>query len=153
MRTLTDAFGFSLIEALCAASIAAVAIGSFAHVASLAVRSNQQARSATTAAYLAASKLDELIAMPWDAVVVGGPVALDADVQGFSDVIDGSGAPPGEGRRTPGSGWYTRRWSVERFESATDLLAIRVAVSPAGGWNAANQARLFTLRRREDRWD
>jgi hypothetical protein len=153
MRNLTDARGFSLIEALCAALIAAVAIGSFAHVASLAVRSNQQARSATTAAVLAASKVDELIATPWDAVIVGGPAALDDDVQGFSDVIDGSGSPPGDVRRTPGAGWYRRRWSVERFESAPDLLAIRVAVSPEGGWTAANQARLFTLRRRTDRWD
>jgi hypothetical protein len=153
MRNLTDALGFSLIETLCAASIAAVAIGAFAHVASLAVRANQQARSTTTAAFLAASKLDELIATPWDAVVVGGPAALDDDVHGFSDVIDGSGAPPGDAQRTPGSGWYRRRWSVERFAGAPDLLAIRVAVSPEGGWTAANQARLFTLRRREDSWD
>jgi prepilin-type N-terminal cleavage/methylation domain-containing protein len=106
--------GFTLVEVLVAAMLLTVGMGAIAYLVIAATRVNGVARRSTYAALLAADKLEELRALPFDdpALAVSPPGALTVDADGFHDV-------PVEG--------YRRRWTIAPLAShPANALALHV---------------------------
>ena len=109
-----DDRGFSLVDALIASVILATGIGSLAQLFVTASRTALVAAQTTTAATLAAQKIEELRSLPWGA------------------------ARGGEDRLAE----YTRRWSVEPLAAhAANAIVIHVSVTPGGAHVATLRAR------------
>jgi prepilin-type N-terminal cleavage/methylation domain-containing protein len=155
LEALQTTRGFSLIETLVATTLLTIAVGGLAHLATAATSTNQRARSTTLAALLASSKVEELLAVPWNDQLTqasNGDASIERNVPGFYDLLDASGRPPANGR---GHAAYRRRWSVRRFAEDPDSgLVIHVVVTglaPAGGPRVL--ARMVTVRARRDWWE
>jgi hypothetical protein len=147
--------GFSLIETLLATTLLTIAVGGLAHLATAATFINQRARSSTLAALLASSKVEELLAVPWNEQVAqasNADTSIERNVAGFYDLLDASGRPSASGS---GAAAYRRRWSVRRFAEDPDSgLVIHVVVTglaSAGGSRVL--ARVVTVRARRDWWE
>lgn len=107
--------GFSLIEALVATAIVAAGLGMLAQLAFSVMRGSERARLESFALLTASEKLEQLraAASAGDlAAVMPSPAgALDANVQGYFEILDRDGsivANPGAA-----AGSYVRRWSIE----------------------------------------
>jgi len=89
--------GCSLVEVVIAISIVAGSVAAVAQLVALGARANRLARHTTLAVVFAQQKIEELVP---DAagLTASPPGALDRDVDGFSDVVDGA---------------FTRRWSID----------------------------------------
>ena len=78
--------GFSLIETLVATTLLTIAVGGLAHLATAATSTNQRARSSTLATLLASSKVEELLAVPWNDQVAqasNADTSLERNVRGL----------------------------------------------------------------------
>ncbi len=127
--------GFSLVEALVAATIMAAGLSTLAHLYVVALSANDRARSHTRATFAAQQKMEDLLA--------GGPLAssppgaIDGNVPGWFDFVDQRGRSLGGGPGRPAAAMSTRRWSVEPMTAAPeDLLVVHVrvlGVRPGGG--------------------
>ena len=117
--------GFSLVETLFALSIFVAGAGILAGLLLLGGHTVQRSRASTVAAILAQQKIEQLRGWP----PADSPSdALDANVAGYWDLVDGCGRAAGEGDGAA----YLRRWAVRAVDSAPGAVAIQVRVTPAG---------------------
>lgn len=137
-----------------------IAVGGLAHLATVATSSNQRARSVMLATLLASSKVEELLAVPWNEQVTlasSADVSLERNVAGFYDLLDASGRPTGTdaGRDTPFGVAYVRRWSVRTFaENPGNALVLHVVVAgSASAGGPRTMARTLSVRARRDWWE
>jgi type II secretory pathway pseudopilin PulG len=118
--------GFSLVEALVAATILAGALGALAQVAVAAARANDSARGATTAVMAARQKLEELRALDGahPLLRLTPPGALRTRVAGCFDLLTADGRAA-----TIDDAVFERRWSIEPLADSPGgarLLQVRV---------------------------
>jgi hypothetical protein len=120
-----DNRGLSLIEALIAVSIMAMALAALGRITLLAAHANATA-GATTASVLAGrQKIEQLRAVPDDhPFLVPSPAdSLDADREGYFDRLVATGRPAATAAA------FTRRWRVQALTGSnrrTLLLEVRV---------------------------
>ena len=93
--------GFSLLETLVSSTILTAGLLSLAQLLAMAVTANASAGMATYAALLAAQKIEDLRAEPWE--------SLERNTGEFVDYLDRAGATLEGAAGAP----FTRRWSVE----------------------------------------
>jgi type II secretory pathway pseudopilin PulG len=147
--------GFSLVEAVLIAGLAASLAAGVAQVFGMSARASRIARVQTVAAVLAAQKMEQLRSLTW-AHAPGGEPLSDTSTNLASDPPSGGGAgldpaPPGTldtdtplyvdyasaaGAIVPsrGAAAYVRRWSIAPLASDPDnLLVLQVRVVVAGG--------------------
>jgi prepilin-type N-terminal cleavage/methylation domain-containing protein len=114
----TDERGFTLVEVLIAMVILTVALVSMAELMAITLRMQMMGRNETSAVRLAQSKIDELVAVDFDAVgtvvAVGG--SLTADVTGYFDDLTDSG--------------FKRRWQIEAITGETRVRTLTVRIIP-----------------------
>jgi Tfp pilus assembly protein PilV len=99
---LRDEHGFSLLETLVTSTILTAGLLSLAQLLAMAVTANASAGMATYAALLAAQKIEDLRAEPWE--------SLERHTGEFADYLDRAGTTL-EGAAENAA--FTRRWSVE----------------------------------------
>lgn len=171
--------GFTLIEAVVALGLVALALASLAPVLARSARLLADARDETQAVYAAASRLHVIRALAWDAdATTGGPrsdlvadlsaeppsatgsglspgstTALLSDVPGFADLLDRHGAPLGPAASAAPAAVYTRRWTIRSLSPSLgpDLLAAVVVVRSLAA-ERRDGARSSIVRRPGDAW-
>jgi prepilin-type N-terminal cleavage/methylation domain-containing protein len=127
--------GFSLIEVLVASLILTVGLVSLAQLLALAVEANAAAGRVTYAAAIAAQKMEELRAQPWQALQQHSGESVD--------YLDRAGRMA---RGPSGTAAFTRRWSIEPLPAgAGHTLVIQVIVN-----GHREEARLVSVRTRTD---
>lgn len=131
--------GFSLIEALVAASLMGTAIVTLAHLVALGTHQTIASRRVLTATVAAQSKLEQLRALSWTYAPDGGRLSdtdlspsptrsLLEDIAGYVDHLDefGTTMPPAGDDVNP---QYVRRWAISPLESFdADTLILQVCV-------------------------
>ena len=129
----SDDRGFTLLEVLVASAILAVALMSLAQLLGAEVAANAAAGETTIAALLAAQKMEDLRAEPWESLA-------ETSIES-ADYFDSSGrAIAGIRKSAP----IERRWSVgPAVFDPEDTLVLRVEVRTAHG-----QTRLVGVRTR-----
>lgn len=171
--------GFTLIEVLVALGLLTVAALSGLQLLAMATGSMAAARTQSLAASLAASRMEQLRGLRFELDAAGlrvtdtstdltvdppgaggaglspsGPAALDADLAGYVDFLDGRGRWVGNGPGPPPGAALVRRWSVDPMDISGDLIAVQVLVRPLqggavpAGMRAGGEARFTTLRAR-----
>jgi Tfp pilus assembly protein PilV len=125
--------GFTLIEACVATLILIVGIVGISNLSVVAIMDNSAAHRATTAAFLAAQKLEELKATPYEALTDSSSDALETDETGFNEVI-----------QVAGSGSFRVRWMVRTVGSALPPMRQIVAAAEALGANGRRTRAEFT---------
>lgn len=135
MRSRIDAArGFTLVEALVAATTVLVALSALAQLLTAAALTARRARSATLAAILAQQKLETLLAHAAVANTLAPSPAgtLASNVDGYCDVVDAAGTTLDGGISSPSSAAYIRRWAIEPVPAGTGgTLVLRVLVVDA----------------------
>ena len=122
---MTQARGFTLVEAVVAAAIVITALASITQLVVLSRQAATAARARSTATLLAVDKIEELRGA-WPTVSSPSD-SLDRDIDGFCD-------------RT---GVFTRRWSIQPLPSnPTTAVVVQVRVVAMHGVDA----RLTTVR-------
>jgi hypothetical protein len=136
MRYATRHDGFSLLEAIIAASLLAAAL---AHLAQLLATSSSSAvrrRDTLIAGVLAQAKLEELRAATWrfapdgarisdEALGLAPAEALSENVAGWVEEVDRFGAPADEQRPVA----YRRRWAVALLDPLdVDTIVLQTCV-------------------------
>jgi Tfp pilus assembly protein PilV len=117
--------GFSLVETLIATTLMAGTLVSLAQFIGAAAQSGAAARTRALAALMAAQKVEQLWAMPWDAIAsVPAPITEFLDASG-NQRCPGAGAPCGEAV-------FVRKWSAAHAAFSTGVLIIEVDVRPVG---------------------
>jgi type II secretory pathway pseudopilin PulG len=161
---LSDAAGFSLVEALVASAILAIGITSLAQLLVLSARASASAKTTTYASLLAQQKMEQLRGLTFgfdslglpltdttsDVTVVpervdGGtglspspPGALRTNTSGYCDFVDGAGRWLAGGARPPPGTTFVRRWSIEPSPTGpNDALVLQVLVAPHRGGGGA----------------
>jgi type II secretory pathway pseudopilin PulG len=150
--------GFTLIEAVVALGLVAVALASLAPVLGRSARLLADARDETQAVHAAASRIQMIRALAWDAdaltglprsdlvsdlsseppsaagtgLAAGSIAALLSDVPGFADLLDRNGVPLGPAAAAAPGAMYLRRWTVRHLSPSLgpDLVAAVVVVRP-----------------------
>ena len=152
MLPATRERGFSLIEALIASLLIAVAIVSLAQLIVLGADQSARVRRITTALTLAQSKLEELRSATWrfdaagtpessSALTPSPPSALVQDSVGYVDTLDRFGYHVG-----PDAAHHVRRWAVGPLDAADpDTLVLQVCVFGSG---ASAEACVWGIRTR-----
>ncbi len=116
---MTQARGFSVIEAIVAAAIVIAALGSLTQLAITTRQATTAARARSNATLLAIDKMEELRGA--GSLQTSPADALDRDADGFSDRIAA----------------FTRRWSVQPLPSnPASALVLQVRVTTAQGVDA-----------------
>jgi hypothetical protein len=176
--------GFSLFETLIAVTIATVALLGLVQLLTVAARSIRDARTMTMTSLLAQDKMEQLRGLAWgfdpaglpfgdtttDLTVhpqrpegglglsVSPPEALDQNVAGYCDFLDGQGRLlVGRHTVTPAGTAYVRRWSVGQLPSSPhDTVVLQVVVMPwrgalsgGAGRRLPGEARLISLKTRK----
>lgn len=159
--------GFTLMEVLVALGILCVAALGGIQLVAVATDAMARARVQSTAASLAAARLEQLRALRFefdavgvrvtdsstnlaaDPAVPGGPglavsgaSSLDANVGGYVDFLDRNGVWVGDGTTAPPRTSFVRRWSVENLDSSGDLVVLQVLVRPVAAGTATGSARV-----------
>lgn len=129
----TDERGFTIVEVLFAILILTIALVSMAELMAVTLRMQMLGRNETAAIRLVQSKIDELVAVDFDAV--GTTVAeggdLDADEANYND--------------DPVAG-YHRRWQISAITGETKVRTLTVRVIPAVNDRRTNaQVQLTTI--------
>ena len=106
--------GFNLIEVILAMLILTLAILSIAELFVLSARVNNTARDSTTAAAIAAEKMEELKRASYSSLTAGGSLAIASPEEGFYETSD--------------SGFITL-WKIEDDTPAADMKKISVKAS------------------------
>jgi prepilin-type N-terminal cleavage/methylation domain-containing protein len=110
--------GFTLVEVLIAMVILTIALVSMAELMAITLRMQMIGRNETSAIRLAQSKIDELVAVDFDAV--GSAVAtggsLTADVAGYFDDLVADG--------------FKRRWKIDPIGGETRVRTLTVKLIP-----------------------
>jgi prepilin-type N-terminal cleavage/methylation domain-containing protein len=150
--------GFTLIEVIIAVGLLSVVSLGMAQLFATSTRANLAAKSRTSTTSLAEQKLEQLRSLTWgfDSQGLGLPVsdtttnlavypftntgsglnpspanALETNVPGFFDFVDGSGTWVGTGTNIPGTAVYLRRWSITPLPTnPNNTLIIQVLVTP-----------------------
>jgi prepilin-type N-terminal cleavage/methylation domain-containing protein len=136
---VTHSAGFTLLEVMIALLLLTGAVLAVAQLLAVAGQTADQSRATAIGAVLAAQKMEQLRGLAWAYDIDGTPLAglslsppgaLTADLAGFVDYFDETGALVG-GTPPPSAGTlFTRRWSIERDPgiAPTDALVLRVSV-------------------------
>ncbi|HEV3216122.1 MAG TPA: prepilin-type N-terminal cleavage/methylation domain-containing protein [Vicinamibacterales bacterium] len=119
--------GFSLVEAMVAATLLAVALTALAALFGIAMKNVAVARNGTVAAVLAAQKMEELSG----ALLTPSPAnTLQAATDGYVDYLDPDGNELGGGTLIPDNTAYIRRWYVEALPgSPNSTVVVQVLVT------------------------
>ena len=151
--------GFTLIEVLIAATLAAAIATGVAHLIAIGISANRAAREQTFTTMLAASKIEQLRSLPWTfepgadlpppprsdmsadlSVEPAGPAgpglspsppeSLASNVPPYVDYLDDQGRWVGNGLAPPARAAFVRRWSVRPLpEDPASTLILTVLVS------------------------
>jgi len=140
-RRIASAGGFSLIEALVAATTVLVALSALGQLLTVAALTTRRARALTQAAVFAQEKLETLLPQAaLDATLAPSPGGtLARNVDGYCDFLDGSGNSAGSGTVPPSAAIYIRRWAVEPLPTgggATIVLRVLVVDARRSGVDA-----------------
>jgi type II secretory pathway pseudopilin PulG len=142
--------GFALVEALVAATILTIALGTMAELFIMTARANRSARQVTQAAMAARDKMEELALSAWgSAPSLSSVDSLDRNTTGFWDLLDERGRSLSEREARSGAARFLRRWSVQPLATnPTDAVVLQVLVK---GWSdrLPGEARLVTVRARK----
>ena len=133
-RRMADARGFSLIEALVAATTVLVGLSALAQLLTVAALTTRRARALTQSAVFAQDKLETLLPQAaLDTALAPSPAdALARNVNGYCDFIDISGNSAGSATMAPSDGAYIRRWAIEPLSTGTAAtIVLRVLVVDA----------------------
>jgi type II secretory pathway pseudopilin PulG len=143
--------GFSLIEAVIAAGVLAVALVGLAQLMVVSTHVTIAAGALTTSTVMAQQKMEQLRTVAWDhpALEPSPPGTLDEDTHGYVEYLDAEGRVLGEsGPR--GSTVFVRRWSIAR--ASDTFRAIEVIVRRSGSKASLGdrlaECRLTSLRSR-----
>jgi hypothetical protein len=154
MKTPSHA-GFSLVEAVIATGIMAVALAALGQMFAIAVANNTSARSGSYATVLAEQKMEQLRGLTWGFDTLGLPVAdsttdtaaavemptggtglspsprgtLTSNTAGYVDYVDQFGNILGGGAVMPAGAVYVRRWSIEPLPTSLNALVLHVLVT------------------------
>jgi Tfp pilus assembly protein PilV len=122
--------GFSLVETLIATTLMAGALVSLAQFVGAAAQSGAAARTRALAALMAAQQMEQMRAVPWDAIAFApGPV---------TDFLDASGRQQCPRAVLPcGEAVFVRKWSATRAPYSAAILIIEVDVRPVGPGNGS----------------
>ena len=142
--------GYALVEVMLACALLVAVAAGTAQAIPMAFRATLAARTHTTAAVLAAQKLEQLRSAAWRSDLVGAPArwqavsdtssdlstdppggggiglsaspagTLDANVPPYVDHLDGSGQWVGSQDSPPAGAVYTRRWSIRPLPGDPD---------------------------------
>jgi hypothetical protein len=131
---IVDAGGFSLIEALVAATIVLVGLSALAQLLTVAALTSRRTRTLTQASVFAHEKLEILLPQAaLDATLAPSPGdTLARDVDGYCDFLDISGNSAGSGAMPSAGAAYIRRWAIEPLSTGTAAtIVLRVLVVDA----------------------
>jgi type II secretory pathway pseudopilin PulG len=120
--------GFSLLEALIAASLIASVVVGLAHVITIASGQSVRARRAVVALTMAQSKLEYLRSLPWDSDASGLSISSPELAPSPPDALVQDSPPYVE--QPAGSGFITR-WAIAPAAFDPDTLIMRVCVLSA----------------------
>jgi Tfp pilus assembly protein PilV len=123
--------GFTLVEALVAIVILVFGLIAVTNLMLVAASSNSVANQATGAATIAALRLEQLKAQPFDSLAVGGDVATD--VLNFNQDDD-----------VPGVGRIHTRWMVVAIAGDNQVYFVRVRSEGTGALSVARSRAEFT---------
>jgi prepilin-type N-terminal cleavage/methylation domain-containing protein len=118
--------GFTLVEVLIAMVILTVALVSMAELLAVSLRMQMLGRNETSAVRLAQSKIDELVAVDFDAVgsVVATGGSLTSDVAGYFD--------------SPADSGFKRRWQITAITGETRVRTLTVRLIPVANDRRTN---------------
>jgi prepilin-type N-terminal cleavage/methylation domain-containing protein len=144
MRARGSERGFSIIEALVAIAIAAVAFSTAAQLLMQASAATRRARLVTRGAILASSKMEELDSLPFEVAADGADVRDDGlaespagslvhDVPEYCDWFDSRGNALAAARTRPLGAAFVRRWSIRPLDLSSDTLVLQVIVTTGSG--------------------
>lgn len=119
--------GFSLVEAVIAAGVLAVALVGLAQLIVISTHVTMAAGALTTSTVMAEQKMEQLEAVTWDdpALAPGPPGTLDEDTHGYVEYLDAEGRVLGESG-PPASTVFVRRWSITRVSDVSRAIAVLV---------------------------
>lgn len=126
MRPHADS-GFSLVEAVIAAGVLAVALVGLAQLIVISTHVTMAAGALTTSTVMAQQKMEQLEAVAWDdpALEPGPPATLDEDTPGYVEYLDAEGRLLGDAG-PPTSTVFVRRWSIARVSDASRAIEVIV---------------------------
>jgi len=126
----TNERGFSLLEALVAVSVIAVALSALTQLVAISIHAGARARRSSVASVLAQEKLEALWSL--GGALLPQPVtSLDVNMPGLCDFLDEHGRSLGTGSMPPAGTVYVRRWSITPVAAdPTASLLLQVAVAP-----------------------
>jgi type II secretory pathway pseudopilin PulG len=131
--------GFTLVEAVVAATLVATAAVVLAQLVALGATQSASHRDTSAALVAAQSKLEELRSVTWNYTIPGSDVALSPAGALFTDT-------PGYVDHAP---LFVRRWAVTRFDPADEsVIVIDVCVFAIARRAAAPEACVSTIRTR-----
>jgi prepilin-type N-terminal cleavage/methylation domain-containing protein len=142
--------GFTLVEAMVATTIMAVALATLGQLALASARSVHAARATTIAVLAGRQKLEQLRAAPegHPALAVSPPGTLHANVAGCHDWL----TPAGTSTSQTLEAAFVRRWSVQSVPGGDGALLLQVHVLPLhAGWGRRAAARLVVVKPVEGR--
>jgi hypothetical protein len=115
------------LEALLAALLLSTVLAAIAQLIAVAGSTNLAARAQTVATIVAAQKLEQLRSLAADSGPASGG-SLTANVAGFVDHLDATGAVVGTGEARSAGAVYTRRWSIvaQSWSPGAWLIQVRV---------------------------
>lgn len=126
MRPRTES-GFSLIEAVIAAGVLAVALVALAQLIVISTHVTMAAGSLTTSAVMAQQKIEQLEAMSWEdpGLAPGPPGTLDEDTGGYVEFLAADGRVLGSAGPVAPT-MFVRRWSIARVSDTSRAIAVIV---------------------------
>ena len=153
-RRISADAGFSLLEAVVALSVSAVAFVALAELFTLATISNVRARHTTVTTLLAADKIEQFRALAFSleltdpALEPSPPGTLDSNLEGYCDFLDEAGRVISAGS-VPAEARYVRRWSIDALPvHPANMVLVQVLVTRIGDFS---EARLVMARSRKAR--
>jgi prepilin-type N-terminal cleavage/methylation domain-containing protein len=161
-HVVRDDAGFTLIEALAAVVLVAIAATTVAQLVAVAMRAGSASGQALVAQQVARERMEQLKALAWtsDGVVpvsdwstdlsvtpaapTGGgglgespPHTLTTNIRGYCDFVDASGRWLSNETNPPVGAAWVRRWSIEPIAALSDTLLLQVVVVPTRSVSAS----------------
>ena len=147
--------GFTLVEVLVALALLCVAALGGIQLVATATQMTSRAGALSTAAALAAARLEGLRGLQFEfdssglrltdlttdlaadppasggvGLTPSGSGSLDTNTPGYVDFTDANGASLGGGVMPPPGAVFVRRWSIEAFGGSSDLVVLQVLARP-----------------------